>query len=119
MLTHPFLSVLPGRRLRVIVPLLLLTMVAALAQLAAQSPLESVVTPNGLVSLMLAGDSETAHWIVTTWRMAGVLPMAFFAAGLSLLWFTVVSTMLSFGCVWAAQKFPDRRWLNAGLGIAW
>jgi hypothetical protein len=119
MVTHPLLSVLPGRRLRVIVPLLLLAVAVTFAVFAGQSTLTSIVTPEGLWNLVLSGDPQTAHWILSTWEAAGAAPMAFFTAGIALLWLAALSTTLSFGCVWSAQQSPSGVWLRSGLVMAW
>jgi hypothetical protein len=113
---HPF-DTLPARdRLRLFWPLLLLNL---LFPLLLAGP-NTAASPNGIVSLELAGTVARAQEILDSWDEAARIHAAF-GVGLDYVFMLTYSTMLALACVWAAEQW-GARWAfmaNLGRALAW
>jgi hypothetical protein len=112
---HPLAAVPAGRRRLVFVPLLVLTLGLMLGVMARlDDRLRTPVSPLGIVSFELAGDTASAQRMIDAWD-EGARRYAAFSLGIDYLFMVAYSTTIAFGCLWAAGVLGA---LSPGLAAA-
>lgn len=109
---HPLETILPDKRARVFLPLLIATLAVTFA-----FRFIGPATPT-IVDFELAGTVTKATDIIAAWS-----PMerihAGFSLGIDYLYMPIYSTTIALACVWAVTVLRSGAWKSIGLALAW
>jgi hypothetical protein len=111
-MTHPLAAIVPEKRLRIFVPLLIATLVITF--------LFRFIGPASptIVDFELAGSVPKAQAIVDAWNETDRI-RAGFSLGFDYLYMPVYSTTIALACVLAAFVLKSKAWRSIGLLLAW
>jgi hypothetical protein len=111
-MTHPLAAIVPEKRLRIFVSLLIATLVITF--------LFRFIGPASptIVDFELAGSVPKAQAIVDAWSETDRI-RAGFSLGFDYLYMPVYSTTIALACVLAAFVLKSKAWRSIGLLLAW
>ena len=119
-LRHPFQSIPQGRRARVFLPLLALTLLVMAALTLIGEPLKTAEAPHGILSFEFAGDASQARRMIDSWDETTRIHAAL-SLGLDYLFLFAYPATIGLACVWAADLMRERKWplVSTGILLAW
>jgi hypothetical protein len=111
-MTHPLAAVVPEKRTRVLVSLLIATLVITF--------LFRFIGPDQptIVEFELAGSVPNAQAILDAWSETDRI-RAGFSLGFDYLYMPVYSTTIALACVLAAGVLKSKAWRSIGMLLAW
>jgi len=117
---HPFEAIPAGKRLTVLTPLLVLTLLLTVVMSQVGKQLITPAAPNGMISFEFAWSVAGARRIVESWNETARLYAAL-SLGLDFLYLATYSTTIGLACVWATSVLRLRDWplAWAGIPLAW
>jgi hypothetical protein len=111
-LTHPLTAILPDKRRRVFVPLLIATLVITFL-FRFIGPAQPTI-----VDFELAGSVDKAAQIINAWDETDRI-RAGFSLGFDYLYMPVYSTTIALACILAAGVVKSKAWPSLGMLLAW